>query len=218
MKYSIQNIIVLILITIFLSGFVVLLNGGLSEHEKTVHDTHCPNMLVRNGNRLVLFNSNKKKISSFNNLEEYEKYLIDQQKKGFHCPVLYIQEENNAQGNDIYKMYSDPFQIQSGIMNMPLSNTMESMDSEIKPIVILDANRDNYPYNANNYPGFDPSGLNVGEFTTVDAVHNSTQYEKKNDNAMDTNWQGVIKSRESVATGKYIDNEVNKVTYPNKNG
>ena len=221
MKHSIQNIVILLLIAIFLSGFVVLLNNGLTNYSEINSSNECPNLLVRNGNKLSLLDSNKKEMSSFNNLEEYRTNLEIQKKNGIHCPVLYIQEENNTQGNDVYKMYSNPFEIESGITSIELSNTMESMESmesELKVKPVLDANRDNFPYNANNNPGFDPSGLNVGEYTTVDAVHDSTQYEQKNDNAMDTNWQGVIKSRASVASGKYIDYEVNKVTYPNKNG
>jgi hypothetical protein len=218
MKLSMQNIIILFLVAVFLAGFVVLLNNGVNNgSEDSNKINQCPNLLVRNGNRLSLLDSKKKEITSFDNLEGYKSYLEVQNKKGIHCPVLYIQEENNTQGTDMYKMYSDPFTLEPGLMTIPLSSIygIESMENESQPIPVLDANRQNSPYNANNYPGFDPNGLNVGQYTTVDAVHDSTQLEKKNDNAMDPNWQGVLKSQESVATGKYIENQVDKVAYPN---
>ena len=217
MKISIQYITILFLVAVFLTGFIVLLNNGLKNNIEITTVVHkCPNLLVKNGNKLSLLDSNKQQISSFDNLEEYKIYLEIQKEKGVHCPVLYIQEENNVQGTDIYKMYSNPFLLESGVITLPLVNSIESMTTEDpKPIPVLDADRNNSPYNAGNYPGFDPSGLNVGEYTTIDAVHDSTQLEKKNDNAMDPNWQGVLKSQESVATGKYVDNQVDKVSYPN---
>jgi len=217
MKFTIQSIVVLFFILTFFVGFLVLLNNGLSNNETI--PSSCPNLLVRNGTKLSLLNSNMKEIVGvnpliFNSLEDYKKYVTIENNKGNHCPVLYIQEENNSQGKDIYKMYSDPLNIEPGLTPITLMN-YSNVESMSTPIPVLDANRENSPFNANNYPGFDPYGLNVGEFTTIDEVHNSTKKDKINDNAMDSNWSGVIKSQQSVASGKYIGNEVNKVTYQN---
>jgi hypothetical protein len=207
MKILIQTLMMFSLLVIFLSGFIVLLNNGMRNVGMNMDfDEKCPKFLVRNGNKLSLLDSNKQIVLSFYSLDEYEEHLKEQKKRGVHCPVLYVQEENNAQGNDIYKMYSNPFQLESGVFSLPLSSVYESIDPDQKPIPVLDANRDNSPFNANNYPGYDPVGLNVGEYTTIDEVHDSTKNEKYNDNAMDTNWQGVKKTEQSVASGKYIDN------------
>jgi hypothetical protein len=219
MKFTVQCIVVFLLILVFFVGFIVLLNNGVKNNELEKVESLCPNLLVRNGNKLSLLNSNMKEIVGvnpllFNSLEDYKKYIIIEKNKGNHCPVLYIQEENNSQGKDIYKMYSDPFNIEPGLAPISIMNVMntESMSS---PIPVLDANNETSPFNVNNYPGFDYNGLNVGEFTKSEEVHNSTKYDKINDNAMDSNWVGVIKSRESVANGKYIENEVGKISYPN---
>jgi hypothetical protein len=206
MKLSIQNIILLILVFIFIAGFIVLLNNGLQTHSHLIPNK-CPKLLVRNGIRLSLLDSVKNEISSFNSLEEYKKYLEVQKKNGIHCPVMYIQEENNTQGDSIYKMYSNPFELDPGFLTMYLSNSMENMETT-KTINVLDADRQNTPYNANQYPGFDPNGQNVGQYTNIDVVHDSTKKSNENDNAMDTNWHGVSKTHESVATGKYYENEI----------
>lgn len=195
MMIPIQSIVVFFLIIVFLIGFIVLLNNGISNDIVQVKSS-CPNLLVRNGNKLSLLNTNLEQIDgvnplSFNSLEDYRKYSDLQTQKGIHCPVLYIQEENNAQGNDVYKMYSNPFKLEPGIEAIPLTN-IETIENSIDdPIEVLDANRDNSPFNANNYPGFDPYGLNVGEFTKIDVIHESTKKQKDNSNAMDTNWNGL---------------------------
>jgi len=74
----------------------------------------------------------------------------------------------------------------------------------------LDANRDNAPYNQNNYPGFDPTNMFVGVYTDLDKVHDSTQLDKKSDNAMDANWGGVKHTNEMVKSGKYDENKVTR--------
>jgi hypothetical protein len=81
-----------------------------------------------------------------------------------------------------------------------------------KPIEILDASRDNAPYNENNFAGFDAHGQHIGEFTELDKIHQSTEQVKISDNPMDTNWGGPVFSRNTVHSGKYADREVSRPT------
>jgi hypothetical protein len=84
------------------------------------------------------------------------------------------------------------------------------------PVPYIDANRDNPPYNSNEYSGFDPYGQYQGVFTTIDAIHKQTRTDTTNgysDNAMDPNWGGVLFTTSQVASGKYDDNIVSKPVY-----
>jgi hypothetical protein len=209
---KIQSIAILFLIITFLAGFIVLLNNGIKYDDSTPNG--CPNLLVRKGNKLSLLDSNAKYSPGinpmiFDNLDSYKDYLEKQKEKGLSCPILYIQEENDVQGNDVYKMYSDPLE-RENVMTMNLV-TMENMEN------VIDLSGNQGPFNTNQYPSFDPQGLYIGKFTSLDAVHDSTitqNADNISDNAMDSNWGGVIKTQEVVASGKYVENEVNKITYP----
>ena len=89
-----------------------------------------------------------------------------------------------------------------------------SMDggSQVEPIRLVDGSRDHPPFNQNQFAGFDPQGFNVGQFTELDRIHNSTANASISDNPMDTNWGGTLFSREAVESGKYADREVGKQT------
>jgi hypothetical protein len=212
---KIQSIAILFLILTFLAGFIVLLNNGI-KYDTSISNG-CPNLLVRKGNKLSLLDSNAKYSPGinpmiFDNLDSYKDYLEKQKQKGLSCPVLYIQEENDVQGRDVYKMYSDPLERDNGLMTM---NLVTNMEENMENVVDLSGSQG--PFNTNQYPSFDPQGLYIGKFTSLDAVHDSTITQNENnisDNAMDSNWGGVLKTQQVVSTGKYVENEVNKITYP----
>ena len=134
-----------------------------------------------------------------NNLDEYIEFVRAQEKKGTNCPVLYLQEEVNTQGENVYRMRPSPFDLQGG-----LSATNENS----KVIEISDARRMNYPYNQNNYPGFDPEGQYIGVYTNLDAVHDSTMFTVTSDNPMDPNWGGQDFTQALVDAGYYKGSEV----------
>jgi hypothetical protein len=48
----------------------------------------------------------------FGSLDDYIRYLEVQRKSGIHCPVLYLQQESNDQGQDVYRMRPSPFDLQ----------------------------------------------------------------------------------------------------------
>jgi hypothetical protein len=84
--------------------------------------------------------------------------------------------------------------------------------SNVEPIV--DSSRDDGPYNQGQYPGFDPHGQDIGKYTTLDQIHDSTMKEGPlSDNPMDPNWGGVLYTRQQVMSGKYNDNQVLKPIY-----
>jgi len=165
----------------------------------------CPNILLRRGNRLLLFNTYLPESDTnpipFYNLDEYTNYMEIQRNKGFRCPVLYLQEENDTQGKDIYRIRPSPFSLEGGL------------PPEIPyPRTVIDASRENPPYNKGEYYGFDPYNRDVGIYTDLDKIHDSTHQVPISDNPMDTNWGGVAHSQEMIDLGKYAENTVGKPT------
>jgi hypothetical protein len=54
---------------------------------------------------------------------------------------------------------------------------------------IIDATRDDPPYNTNSYPGFDPMNQRIGILTELDKNHEKGLHNSNNKNAMDYNWK-----------------------------
>ena len=192
------------LIVTFFLGIYFIFSKNFNETFST-NVSSCPNLLIQKGNVLMLYNTNQpmeegKNPIPFFNLDEYINYLEIERSRGNNCPVLYLQQENNAQGQDVYRMRPSPFDLQGGLPTMVPQTAAK----------IVDANRANPPYNANNYAGFDPNGLDVGQYTELDQIHDSTKQRKISDNPMDPNWAGVIYTQQMVDSGKYDENEVSR--------
>ena len=146
----------------------------------------------------------------FRNLDEYIAYYT---KQGGQCPVLFLQKETDAQGNDVYRMRSSPFDLQGGLppsLETPIPVVIDRQN----PIPYVDSHDDNPPYNQGQYAGFDPQGQFVGRYTTLDKIHDSTQqiFPGGSPNAMDANWGGVIFTENVLNTGFYDENNVSILT------
>jgi hypothetical protein len=220
---TVKNLFILFLIITFLAGIYVILNPCKSietmennkNNDNDENNTDCPNLLIEKDGMLLLYNKNKPEDDTnpipFFTLDEYIYYLEMQRKKGSNCPVLYLQKENNAQGNDVYRIRPSPFDKEGGLP--PISNindkNLKKMET-IPPVKPMDANREHSPYNDNNYNSFDPYGQYIGIYTTVDAIHDSTNKNNISDNPMDPNWGGVDVTQNSINSGKYEDNNIVK--------
>jgi len=194
----------------------------------------CPDMLIKQGNILLLYDS-KQPIQNginpitFANLDEYIKHIQKQRSSGQDCPVLYLQKENDAQGRDVFRIRPSPFDMQGGlppIVPIPdpqadaMNNYLAGIGTETAPPPppppqlnvsnALDASRESSVYNKNQYAGFDPQGLYVGVYTNIDQLHDSTHTVPLSDNPMDANWAGVQYTNQSIASGKYADNNISK--------
>ena len=179
-------------------------------------DKSCANMLVKRDNSYLLYNNNLPEKEGenprmFKSLDEYIKFLDGQKAKGLNCPVLYMQQESDAQGNDVFRMRPSPFLMDGGLQPMP----MFDMD-KVTPVKMIDATVEDPNYNQGQYPAFDPTSQYIGQITDVDVVHYSTTKQDGgiSDNAMDNNWGGVMYTQDSLGTGKYDENNVYKVLYP----
>lgn len=80
----------------------------------------CPNVLIQKGPRFYLYNSKVARVPgvnpvSFNNLEEYVEFLDWQRANDIHCPVLYVQEVYDINGEKVYKSRPSIDDLQAGL-------------------------------------------------------------------------------------------------------
>ena len=171
----------------------------------TTHDivegfeNSCPDILVQKGSELWLYNSKVKKLPGMNpirfkNLEEYTEFIEWQRSQDIRCPVLFLQQSYNSQGEQVYNIRDSPTNPNGG--------------NNIDPTLLQDATRNDPPYNQNSYPGFDAHNQMVGEDNALDKDYNIGRTQPISANPMDDNWGGVNYSRAAVDAGNYKGNEV----------
>lgn len=214
-----MNELLVLTIVMFLAGLFFTLNyknSDLKETFDTIEDSlnkqsnddedsnenksaRCPNLLVKDGNRFYLKNTNLAEVPgvnpiSFENLDEYTDFLKWQRSQGINCPILYLEKEYSAQGKASYRMRS------SGPENpgqaVPFDIPEEKGGYYADTTLLMDAGRDDPPYNSDSYPGFDPGNQYIGVYTPLDKMFKDDG--EKSPNAMDTNWGGVAYTQSVV--------------------
>lgn len=183
-----------------------------------VSKNSCPNILIQKGTEIYLHNSRRAKIPGvnpvkFNNLEEYVEFLDWQRSQNINCPVLFLQHSYDTQGKPIYKVRPSPTDTQGGLPSVLTYGT----DSQAIPLTVqkpkqtklIDASRDDAPYNNNSYPGYDPMNLQQGEYTPLDKMFNEQETSgPKSTNAMDVNWGGIQYTEQAIDAGLYKGDDV----------
>ena len=134
----------------------------------------CPNLLIQKGSKYYLYNSKLAPVPGvnpiqFNNLEEYTEFLEWQKSVGIRCPVLYVQNIYDTQGNRVYKVRPSVTEIQGGLPPT-VYNLVIPPSNEVNFTPLVDASRDDSPYNDNNYPSYDESSFYVGSLTPLDKI------------------------------------------------
>jgi hypothetical protein len=204
---------VLYIILLFLGGLYFYIyytaNPKMLEGLTTMDgELRCPNLLIQKGSKYYLYNTKIAKVPGvnpveFNNLEEYTEFLEWQRGAGIRCPVLYLQNSYDAQGNRVYKVRPSVSEMEGGL---PPTTTVPL---PLKFTKLVDATQSDGAYNKNGYPAFDQSSYYVGSLTPLDAIKNSNYNMLYSDNAMDPNWGGVEYTQALTDSGYYKDNEVN---------
>jgi len=93
--------------------------------EESISD--CPNVLIRKGNLLLLINTHRPPEDGtnpviFNHLDDYIHYVkVQRETNNNYCPVLFLQEESNAQGQNVYRVRPGPFDQHGGAPSPELS-------------------------------------------------------------------------------------------------
>jgi hypothetical protein len=182
-------------------------NGnGETRNFDSINTDRCPNILIQHGNEIFLYNSKVEKVPGvnpirFKNLEDYSEFMDWLQGRGIRCPVLFLQFSYDSQGNAVYKMRPSPTDLQGGLSpNVPYSPAPAAL------VQIMDASRDNPPFNNQMYDGYDPLNFNIGDYTSQDAAFRAKELTMTySDNPMDSNWGGIRYSESVVDSGAYID-------------
>jgi hypothetical protein len=180
--------------------------GGVGGDFSTANTDRCPNILIQHGSEIFLYNSKVEKVPGvnpirFKSLDDYSEFMDWLQGRGIRCPVLFLQFSYDAQGQAVYKMRPSPTDLQGGLSpNTPYSPAPAAL------VQMMDASRDNPPFNNQMYDGFDPLNFNMGDYTPQDAAFREKELTMKySDNPMDANWGGIRYSESAVASGIYAD-------------
>ena len=205
-----------------LLGFLILLVflSGIYFYAKTSDPNYyegltnnnglrCPNMLIQKGSKFYLYNSKVAKVPGvnpveFDNLEEYTEFLDWQRSQGIRCPVLYLQQSYDAQGNEVYKSRPGVSEQQGGL---PPSGPVYP-----NPTLLVDATQNDPSYNINSYPAQDQTSYYVGTTTPLDKLNQQKENLLYSDDPMDPNWGGIEYTQNLVDQGYYKDNEVSLYT------
>jgi hypothetical protein len=176
----------------------------------------CPDVLIRRGNMLLMFDTKKSMAQGsnpkmFRSMDEYIKYYNSQKEKGSQCAMLFMQEEYDTQGNQVYRVRPSPFDMGGGLspFSVIANSAFQNKIDRDNPMPIQDASREDPPYNQNMYPGFDTSSQYQGRYSELDRIHDSTMFSPGGSlNPADPNWAGVLATQDAINKGYYDDNNV----------
>ena len=220
-------------ILVFLIGLYFYAKGSDSKYSEgltnnTSNGPRCPNLLIQKGSRFYLYNSKVAQVPGvnpieFENLEDYTEFLDWQKSQNIRCPVLYLQETYDAQGNRVYKSRPSVSEPQAGLppsTAAPIgiaSQVSPIMESSLEPVgepaypnptLLVDATRNDPPYNQGSYPAYDQTSYYIGTTTPLDVMTMKQEQAPVSPDPMDPNWGGSDYTQGLVDKGYYKDNEV----------
>jgi len=223
-----MTLLIFLSILVFLIGLYFYAKCSDPKYEEGLTNNNnsqprCPNLLIQKGSRFFLYNSKVAKVPGvnpveFENLEDYTEFLDWQRSQGIRCPVLYLQESYDAQGNPVYKVRPSVSEPQGGLPPSIASSSGDTiMESSLgnpdalaypNPTLLVDATRNDPPYNKNSYPAYDETSYYVGTTTPLDTMDMTQEKATVSPNPMDPNWGGSAYTQSLVDKGYYADNEV----------
>ncbi len=192
------------------------------------YQPRCPNLLIQKGTKFYLYNSKLAQVPGvnpieFDNLEDYTEFLDWQRSQGIRCPVLYLQSSYDAQGNRVYKARPSVSEPQAGLPPSVAAPTgIASQEQPIpesslgypdalaypNPTQLVDATRNDPPYNKGSYPAHDQTSYYVGKTTPLDMMDVEQEQSAVSANPMDPNWGGAAYTQSLIDKGYYKGDEV----------
>jgi hypothetical protein len=182
------------------------------EIELPYTTSSCPTMLMEKDSKYYLFNKNNPYEEGinpivFNTLEDYSEFIKRENKRGNKCPILFLQQSYNTQGEREYKIRPSPTDLNGGAP--PVKATRDTYLNLYRGTELLtDSGVNDMPYNENLYPAFDPMNQDVGKKTPLDLMDLIQQTKEKSPNASDPNWGGSVYTKSLIDKGVYEDNQV----------
>jgi hypothetical protein len=127
-------------------------------YKENFNGNECPNTLIKDGNKVLLYNPSLAKIPGvnpikMNNLEEYEEYIHWQRTNNVQCPILHLDkvfDKNTEMSRSMYEI--NPSDSSNSTNYGTLNHNLPSMDYTISSI---NENLGEHPYLAQN--------LNLGQ-------------------------------------------------------
>jgi hypothetical protein len=127
-------------ILLFISGlyfYVIYKNNtnSLIENFTSKNDKfRCPNLLIQKDSKFYLYNTKLVNVPGvnpvvFNSLEDYKNFLKWQQNSGIRCPILYLQNSFDTQGNEIYKLRPSVTDPKGGLPPSHITNVTNNNDN-----------------------------------------------------------------------------------------
>ena len=225
-----MSLLTFLFILLFLIGLFFYAKGNdlkytFSEGFTTDYtkQPRCPNLLIQKGARFYLYNSKLASVPGvnpieFDNLEDYTEFLDWQRSQNIRCPVLYLQETYDAQGKKVYKTRPSVSEPQAGLPpsiasssgNMIMESNLGTSNAPAYPntTLLVDATRNDPPYNVNSYPAQDQTDYYIGTTTPLDMMNIKEQQAAISPDPMQPNWGGASYTQNLVNSGYYKDNEV----------
>jgi hypothetical protein len=225
-----MSLLIFLFIVLFLIGLFFYAKGNDLKYTISEGFTpdnskgiRCPNLLIQKGSRFYLYNSKLASVPGvnpieFDNLEDYSEFLDWQRSQNIRCPVLYLQETYDTQGNKVYKTRPDVHEPQAGLPPSIASSSGEMItESNLgtpdipvypNPTLLVDATRNDPPYNQNSYPAHDQTDYYIGTTTPLDTMNIQAEQANISPDPMDSNWGGAKYTQSLVDQGYYKDNEV----------
>jgi hypothetical protein len=227
-----MTLLTFLFIVVFLIGLYFYAKSADPKYSEGLTNNNsgprCPNLLIQKGSRFYLYNSKLAQVPGvnpieFDNLEDYTEFLDWQRSQNIRCPVLYLQESYDTQGNKVYKSRPSVSEPQAGlppstaspigiasqfqpINEMPLEQVGD--EAYPNPTLLVDATRNDPPYNYNSYPAHDQTDYYIGTTTPLDEMNHKQEAAKVSPDPMDPNWGGPEYTQSLVDSGYYSANEV----------
>ena len=225
-----MTLMIFLYIVVFLIGLYFYAKNYDTKYSEGFNNgkQRCPNLLIQKGSRFYLYNSKLAQVPGvnpveFDNLEDYTEFLEWQRSQNIRCPVLYLQETYDAQGNRVYKSRPSISEPQFGLppsIVAPVgvaSQVPPLMESALEPVgepaypnptLLVDATRNDPPYNQGSYPAHDQTNYYIGTTTPLDVMNMKQEQAPISPDPMDPNWGGAAYTQSLVDKGYYKDNEV----------
>jgi hypothetical protein len=228
-----MTLLTFLFIIVFLIGLFFYAKSSSSKYSEGLTNNYqnaprCPNLLIQKGSRFYLYNSKIAQVPGvnpveFNNLEDYTEFLDWQRSQNIRCPVLYLQETYDAQGNRVYKSRPSVSEPQAGLppssaapvgiasqVTPMMETSLEPVGDEAypNPTLLVDATRNDPPYNQNSYPAYDQTSYYIGTTTPLDQMNMEQEKAPISPDPMDPNWGGAAYTEDLVEKGYYKQNNV----------
>lgn len=218
MKLNSIHLILFLILILGLFLYFHIFHFPTKIKENFSMNSNCPNILIKKNGKFILKNTRKAEVPGvnpivFNNLEEYVEFIQWSRSQKINCPILYLQESYDPQGNTNFQFRPNPFNPEGGLPSYIVDDPQSSQGNVIPyqqppENLLLDANRNDPPYNKNSYPGFDAWNQYIGETVPIDKMFHEEEKLPVSDMPTDDNWGGPGYSKKVVKSGYYSPNYV----------